>query len=164
MWDTPPHQQFNRSLSNERLFSFGGVNMSKLYIFLILEMFLYKSISKFLFTMECQSLPQEDVSQELKQWKFSFDQILYYLIIVAAILKPLVAGEIELNFFLIGLIPVVVSLLLDIFSYIKGLNPYILYIDFLFMEGLAIQINSWLCSLLGFIYLGYQIYLIKFKK
>ena len=91
MWDTPPHQQFNRSFDNERLFSFGGVNMSKLYIFLILEMFLYKSISKFLFTMECQSLPQEDVSQELKQWKFSFDQILYYLIIVVAILKPLVA-------------------------------------------------------------------------
>jgi hypothetical protein len=41
---------------------------------------------------------------------------------------------------------------------------HVRFIDFLFIEGLAIQTNSWFCSLLGFIYLIFQIVIEKIKK
>ena len=138
--------------------------MTIFYIFLIFEIIIYKSISKFFFVMNCQSLPKEDVSEELKQWNFSWYHAIYYLAIIISVLKPLTKEPITQNFFLLGLIPALTSIMLIVFCNLKKTSLHVRFIDFLFIEGLAIQTNSWFCSLLGFIYLIFQIVIEKIKK
>jgi len=137
--------------------------MTIFYIFLIFEIIIYKSISKFFFVMNCQSLPQKDISEELKKWNFSWYHTIYYLAIIIAVLKPLTKTPITPIFFLFGFIPVLTSIMLIVFCNIKKTNLHVRFVDFLFIEGLAIQTNSWFCSLLGFIYLLFQIIVEKIK-
>lgn len=140
--------------------------MDFLYILLILEIFLYKLIYKFVFVTVCYSKPIEtkEVKEELKKWKFHLDEVIYYLVSIIAILKPLNGSQIQLNYFLIGLIPIAVSLFLYLYCFFTKTYFNSWSIDFFFIEGLAIQTNSWLCSALGFVYLGYKLILSKTKK
>lgn len=133
--------------------------MNLFYIFLIFEIFAYKMIYKFIFSTICYSKPieNEKAKEELKKWKFHIKDILYYLVTIIAILKPLMGNEISKSLFLIGIIPIFVSLFLYIYSFIKNTNINAWAIDFFFLEGIAIQTNSWLCSALGFVYLVYNI-------
>ena len=79
-------------------------------------------------------------------------------------MKPLTNGPITINYFLIGLIPVTISLFLFIYTYITGKLDFTLFIDFLLIEGLSIQVNSWFCSLVGFLYLLSQLIIRKIKN
>ena len=138
--------------------------MTGLYLFLILELFIYKIVLKSLFVTKCYSLPKENVSNDLKKWKISWEHALYYLALIIAIMKPLTNGPITINYFLIGLIPVSISLFLFIYTYITGKLDFTLFIDFLLIEGLSIQVNSWFCSLVGFLYLLSQLIIRKIKN
>ena len=124
--------------------------MNLFYIFLIFEIFTYKMIYKFIFSTICYSKP-------IEKWKFHIKALLSYLVTIIAILNPLMGNEISKSLFLIGIIPIFVSLFLYIYSFIKNTNINAWAIDFFFLEGIAIQTNSWLCSALGFVYLVYNI-------
>jgi hypothetical protein len=140
--------------------------MDLLYISLIFEILIYKLIYKFIFVTVCYSKPLEtnEIKEELKKWKFHIDEIIYYLVSIIAILKPLLGEQISINYFLFGLIPIAVSLFLYLYCFFTKTYLNSWAIDFFFIEGLAIQTNSWLCSLLGFIYLFIKLIVNKIKN
>ena len=137
--------------------------MSKLYLLMIIEIFIYKFISYAIFKASCLSLPKLDISEDLKRWKFDYKQILYYAVIVLAVLTPQYLDlEITSKNFLIGLIPIVVSTISIFFCHKNKDSKLALIVDFLFLEGLALQINHWICSLIAILY--FVIQLIQYKN
>jgi hypothetical protein len=131
---------------------------------MILEILIYKAISKAFFLNNCYSSQKKDISVDIKKWNFSWYHLLYYLVTIIAIIRPLIKNPIILHYFLWGLIPVCTSLFLIIFCNLSKKSLHVELIDFLFIEGVSIQINSWLCSLIGFIYLFLQIYFLTRRK
>lgn len=128
--------------------------MTPLYITFILIIFFYKMVIKLLFNVNVYSQDKDDVSNDLKRWKFSFRDIIYYLAIILAVVYPIIYNEINIANFFIGLIPIVTSLCLYVLAIQNEDYTHALLIDVLFIEGIGIQSGCWIVGVMGFVYLA----------
>ena len=136
--------------------------MSALYMILVIILVVYKIILNIIFKSAIYSQDKEDVSQDLKKWKFNLPDILYYLATICAIIYPLIDYKITLSLFVIGSAFILFSLILYIYSLKSSDNRHALLIDLFFVEGLAMQSNSWIVGILGFLH--FIISVLKTKK
>ena len=127
--------------------------MTPIYIAFISIIFFYKALVYVLFKVNTYSQEKDDVREDLKKWRFSIRDALYYLAIIMAVIYPLIYDSMKISLFFLGLLPIVVSLCLYVLAVNHGDYKYAIWIDVLFIEGLGIQTNCWIINLVGFIYL-----------